>query len=95
MPVITPSYPDPTGQELDSGAQQASRRRIMATGLARTILARTRDQMWDWTIFAYPFLDPITLTEEGHTCWRDTQTKLGFPDFPDATPPSNGQVSYP
>jgi len=47
MPVITPSHPDPTVRELDSGGQQASSRRNMATGLERTILARSRDLMWD------------------------------------------------
>jgi len=67
----------------------------MATGLQRTILARSRDLMWDWTIFVNPFPDPITLTEEVRTCWSDARTKLCFPDFADATPPSNEQVSYP
>ena len=32
----------------------------MATGLARSILARARDLMWDWTIFINPFQDPIS-----------------------------------
>jgi len=64
----------------------------MATGLARTILARSRDLMWDWTTFVNPFPDPITLTEEVHTCWSDARTKLGFPGFADATPPTNYQV---
>jgi len=95
MPVITPSHPDPTLRELDSGGQQASSRRNMATGLERTILARSRDLMWDWTMFVNPFPDPITLTEEVRTCWGHARTKLGFPDFADATPPSNDQVSYP
>jgi len=45
MPVITPSYPDPTVWELDSGGQQASSRRNMANGLERTILARSHDQI--------------------------------------------------
>ena len=67
----------------------------MATGLERTILARSRHLMWDWTIFVNPFPDPITLTEEVRTCWSDTRTKLGFPDFADATPDSNDLVSYP
>jgi len=67
----------------------------MATGLERTILARSRDLIWDSTIFVNPFPDPIALTEEVRTCWSDAQTKLGFPDFADATPPSNDQVSYP
>jgi len=95
MPVITPSHPDPSVRELDSGGQQASSRRNLATGLERTMLARSRDLMWDWTIFVNPFPDPITLTEEVRTCWSDARTKLGFPDFADATPPSNDQVSYP
>jgi len=43
----------------------------MATGLERSILARSRDLMWDWTIFINPFPDPITLTEEVRTCWSD------------------------
>jgi len=47
MPVITPSHPDATVGELDSGGQQASSRRNMATGLECTILARSRDLMWD------------------------------------------------
>jgi len=95
MPVITPSHPDPTVWELDSGGQQASSRRNMATGLERTILARSRDLMWHWTIFLNPFPDRITQTKEVRTCWSDARTKLGFPDFADATPPSNDQVCYP
>jgi len=95
MPVITPSHSDPTVRELDSGGQQASRSRNMATRLERTILARSRDLMWDCTTFVNPFPDPITLTEEVCTCWTDARTQLGFPDFADATPPSNDQVSYP
>jgi len=67
----------------------------MATGLERTILARSRDLMWDWKLFVNPFPDPITLTEEVLTGWSDAQTQLGFADFADATPPSNDQVSYP
>jgi len=95
MPVITASHPDPTVRELDSGGQQASSRRNMATGLARTILARSRDLMWDWTIFVNPFPNPITVTEEVRTCWSDARTKLGFPHFADATPPLYDHVSYP
>jgi len=45
MPMITPSHSDPTVRELDSGGQQASSRRNMATGLERTILAGSRDLM--------------------------------------------------
>jgi len=95
MRVITPSHADPTIRELDSGGPQASGRRNMATGLERTILARSRDLMWDWTILVNPFPEPITLTEEVRTCWSNAQTKLGFPDCSDATPPSNDQVSHP
>jgi len=87
MPVITSSHADPMVRELDSGGQQASSRRNMATGLERPILARSLDLMWDWTIFVNTFPDPITMTEEPHTCWSDAWTKLGFPDFADATPP--------
>jgi len=95
-PAITPSHPDSTMLELDSGGgPQASSRRNMATGLERSILARARDLMWDWTIFVNPFPDPITLTEQVRTCWSAVRTKLGFPDFADATPASNDQVSYP
>jgi len=54
MPVITPSHPDPTVRELDSGGQQGSSRRNMATGLERTIVGRSRDLMWDWTICVNP-----------------------------------------
>ena len=94
--AITPSHPDPTMLELDSrGAQQASSRRNMPTGLEHSILARARDLMWDWTIFVNPFPDPITLTEGVHTCWREARTQLDFSYFADATPASNDQVSYP
>ena len=95
MSVITTSHPIPTVRELDSGAQQSSSRRNMATGLGRTILARSCDLMWNWTTFVNPFPDPITLTEQVHTCWSEARTKLGFPDFADGTPPANDQVSYP
>jgi len=82
--------------ELDSGGgQQASSRRNMATGLERSILARARDMMWDWKIFVNPFPDPITLTGEVRTFWSEARTQLGFPNFADATPASNDQVSYP
>jgi len=95
-PAITPSHPDPTMLELDSGGgQQASSRGNMATGLERGILASARDLMWDWTIFVNPFPDLITLTEEVRTCWSEARTQLGFADFADATPASNDQVSYP
>jgi len=67
MPVITPSLPDPIVRELDSGGEQASSWRNMATGLECSILARSGELMWDWTIFVNPFLDPITQTEEVRT----------------------------
>jgi len=82
--------------ELDSGGgHQASIRRNITTGLERSILARPRDLMWDWTIFVNLFPDPITRTEEVRTCWSEARTQLGFPDIADATPASNEQVSYP
>jgi len=87
MPVITPSHPDPTIRKLNSRGQQASSRRNMATGLERTILARSRDLIWDWTIFVSPFPDPITLTEDVRTCWSHAGTKLGFPYFTEASRP--------
>jgi len=67
----------------------------MATGLERSILARAHDLIRDWTIFVTPFPYPITLTEEVRRCWSEARTQLGFPDFADATPASNDQVSYP
>jgi len=79
MPVITPSRSDPTVRELDSGGQSASSRQNMATELESSILARSPELKWDWTIFVNPFPDPITLTGEVRTCWSDVQTKLGFP----------------
>jgi len=95
-PAITPSHPDPTMLELDSGGgQQASSRRNMATGLAHSILARARKLMCDWNIFVNPFPATITLTEEVCTCWSEARTQLGFTNFADATPASNDQVSDP
>jgi len=68
-PAITPSHPDPTMLQLDSGGgQQASSRQNMTTGLKRSILARASDLMWERTIFVNPFRDPITLTKEVRTC---------------------------
>jgi len=95
MPVITRSHRDQTVRDWDSGGQQASSRRNMATGLERTILARSCDLIWDWTNFVNQFPDPITLTEEVRTCWSDARTKLGIRDFADPTRPSNDEVSYP
>jgi len=81
--------------ELDSGeGQQASSRQNMATGLELSILARASDLMWEWIIFANPFPDPITLTEQVRTCWSEVRPQLGPPDFAEATPASNAQVSY-
>jgi len=45
MPVITLSHPDRKVRELDSGGQQATSRRNMATGLERSIVAGSRDLM--------------------------------------------------
>ena len=96
MPPITQSHPDPTMLELDSGGgRQASSRRNMAKGLEHSIRARARDLMWDWKTFVNPFPDRITLTKEVRTCWSNAWTQLGSPDFADATPASNDQVSYP
>jgi len=67
----------------------------MATGLARSIVLKARDLMWEWTIFVNPFPDAITLTEAVRTCWIDARRELGFPNLADATPASNDQVSYP
>ena len=47
-PAITPSYPDPTMLELDSGGgEQAHSRPNMATGLGCSILARAGNLIWD------------------------------------------------
>ena len=58
----------------------------MATGLEHSILARSADLMWDWTIFVNPFPDPITVSEEVRACLREARTQLGCPEFADATP---------
>jgi len=95
-PAITPSHSKPTTPELESGGGEwPSSRRNMAIGLERSILAKACSLMWDWTIFVNPFPDPITLTEEVRRCWNDARRELGFPNFADATPPSNDQASYP
>ena len=95
-PVLTQTQSDPTMRELDDGGgQQSSSRRNVAVGLERSILVKARDLMWDWTIFVNLFPDPITLTGEVRTCWRDPRRELGFPDFADATLPSIEQVRYP
>ena len=94
--VITPSHPEPTTLEPNSeGIQQTSSRRNLTVGLERSILAKARDLIWDWTIFVNPFPDPIILTEEVRRCWSDAQIELSFLDFVDATPHCNEQVSYP
>ena len=95
-PVLTQTQSDPTMREFDDGSGQwTSSRRNVAVGLERSILVKARDLMWDWTIFVNPFPDPITLTEEVHTCWRDARSELGFPDFANATLPSIEQVRSP
>lgn len=95
-PAITPSHSGATTPELDSGGgERTSSRRNIAVGLERSILAKACSLMWDWTIFVNPFPDPITLTEEVRRCWNDARNELGFPNFADATIPSNDQVSYP
>jgi len=95
MPMITPRHQDPKGRQLDSGEQQASTRRNMATRLEHTIGARSCDLMSDCTNFFNLFPDPISLMEEVHTCCSDAQTQLGFPDFAHATPASNDRASNP
>jgi len=67
----------------------------MATGLERWIVLKARDLMWEWTIVVNPFQDAIPLTKAVRTCWKDARRELGFPNFADATPASNDQVSYP
>jgi len=57
MPVITPRHLDPMGRELDSGGQQDSSRRNMATVLECTILATSYDLMWDRRILGNLFPD--------------------------------------
>ena len=95
IPVLTQTQSNPTMREFDDGSgQRTSSRRNVAVGLERSILVKARDLMWDWTIFVNPFPDPITLTAEVHTCWRDAQSELGFPDFADATLLSIEQVRY-
>ena len=60
-PAITPSHSDPTMPERHgAGRQQTSSRRNMAVGLERSIVVKSRDLMWDWTMFVNPFLDVIT-----------------------------------
>ena len=67
----------------------------MATGHEHSIVLQARDLMWEWSIFVNPFPDAITLTEAVRTCWKDARRELGVPNFADATPASNDQVSYP
>jgi len=67
----------------------------MAPGLELSIVLKARDLMWKWTIFVNPFPDAITPTEAVRMCWKDARRELGFPNFADATPASNDQVSYP
>jgi len=82
--------------ELDSvGEQHTSSRLNIATGLEGSIVLTAYHQMWVWTLFVYLFSDAITLTEAVRRCLKDAWTELGFPNFADATPASNDQVSYP
>ena len=67
----------------------------MAVGLERSIVLKSRDLMWEWTLFVNPFPDAITLSEAVRRCWKDARRELGFPNFADANPASNDQVSYP
>jgi len=95
-PVLTQTQSDPTMREFDNGSGvRTSSRWNVAVGVKRSILVKARDLMCDSTIFVNPFPDPITQTEEGHRCWRDAWSELGFPDFGDATLPSIEQVHYP
>ena len=95
-PTITLSHSGPTTPELDSaGEQHTSSRRNMAVGLERSIVLKSRDLMWEWTLFVNPFPDAITLSEAVRQCWKDARRELGFPNFADANPASNDQVSYP
>ena len=95
-PVLTQTQSGPTMREFDDrSGQRTSSRRKVAVGLERSMLVKARDQMWDWTIFMNTFPDPITLTEEVRTCWRDALSELGFPDFGDASLPTIEQVRYP
>jgi len=81
--------------EFDSvGEQHTSSRRNMATGLECSIVLKAHDLMWEWTIFANQFPDAITLTEVVRRCWKNALRELGIPNFADATPASNDQVSY-
>ena len=71
-PVLTQTQSDPTMREFyNRSEQQTSSRRNVAEGLERSILVKARDLMSDWTIFVNRFPEPITLTEEGRSCWRD------------------------
>jgi len=67
----------------------------MTIGLQRSILTKACSLMWDWTIFVYPFPDPMTLTEDVRRVWNDARRDLGFPNLADATLHSNDQASYP
>src|SRR5207237_10904573 len=96
IPNITPSHSGPTKPELDSaGEQHTSSRRNMAVGLERSIVLKSHDLMWEWTLFVNLFPDAITLSEAVRRCWKDARRELGFPNFADSTPASNDQVSDP
>ena len=95
-PALTQTESDPTRREFDDGSGQWTRsRRNVAVGLEHRILVKARELMWDWTIFVNPFPDPITLTEEARSCWRDGSSELGFPDFGDASLSCIEQLRYP
>jgi len=67
----------------------------MATVLECSIVLKTRDLMWEWTIFVNPFPDAIALTNTVRTSGKDARRELGFPNLADATQASNDQVCYP
>ena len=94
--AITPRHTEPTTPELErGGGERPSRRRNVAQGLERSILAKACSLIWDWTIFVNPFLDQITVNEGVRRCWNDAPRELGSPIFADATPDSNDQASHP
>ena len=67
----------------------------MATGLARTIVLKAHDLMWEQPIFVNLFPDAMSLTEAVRRCRKDALRQLGFRNFADATQASNDPVSYP
>ena len=89
--IPTPGGPIPVTTQHEQPAIRS--RRNNAVGIELTIQNKAHELMWDWTHFVNPFPDPITLTEKVHQCWSDTRRILGLPNFPDAAPHSNDQVS--